>query len=534
MSFIEHLKERIALRKFSEQEIFHFLRESFIVNGELLYVGKLLKNAAEKYGDDEALIGQDRTLNYKEFYFRSVLLSEHLKKQGVKPRDRVLLYCENSLEFYLFYFAIWQIGAVVAPINLFLHERELAHVINDAQPAAICTTTKLAQNLENLVKSGAVAHLPAVLTQETINWNLPTPALFKNIHPNFRVIALKPDEMCLLLYTSGTTGVPKGVMLSSRNVLTNSLQAYARLKTISPERERFFAVLPLFHVFAQNSCLWLPVMSGSSVIVVSRIDRSLILEGLKKKPTLFFGFPALYGLLCLMRNAPLDSVKLFVSGADALPDKIRAAFGMIYGRKICSGYGLTEASPVVAINQVNQEAATNFVGHPMVGLECDIRDENEKSLAQGQVGSLWIKGDNIMLGYYNASEATAKILKNGWLNTGDLAQLDEQGNIVIQGRLKDLIIHKGFNIYPQEVENVLLMHPAVFKAAVIGKDEVASGQVPVAFVAVKVKDADMEEILRQFCSANLASYKIPRKIICVDDLPMNAAGKVDKKQLSNL
>lgn len=535
MKVIQQLKERVALLTVSEQGLFDSLKQSFTnTSGDLLYVGKLLKRAAEKFGDDTALIGADRTLTYKEYYCRAVALSESLKKQGVQPRDRVLLYYENSLEFYLFYCAIWQIGAVVVPVNLFLHERELAHVINDAQPTAICTSTKLKVQLESLVSSGKMAALPPVLTEEAIDWKMPTPAHFKDIHPDFRAISLLPDEMCLMLYTSGTTGVPKGVMLSSSNIMTNTMQAFSRLKMLTSDRERFLAVLPLFHVFAQNTCLWLPLMTGSQVIVVQKIDRNVILEGLKKKPTIFVGFPALYGLLCLMKTAPLDSVKLFVSGADAMPDKIRAAFGMIYGRKVCSGYGLTEASPVIAINHLNQEMASNVVGAPLSGIQCEVRDEEERSLPQGRTGSLWVKGDNVMLGYYNAPEATAQVVKDGWLNTGDLAQFDAEGNIVIQGRMKDLIIHKGFNIYPQEVENILLTHPAVFKAAVVGRDEVSSGQVPIAFVAVKGNSEDLEEKLRQFCNAHLAAYKVPRKFICVDDLPMNASGKVDKKQLNTL
>ena len=221
-----------------------------------------------------------------------------------------------------------------------------------------------------------------------------------------------------------------------------------------------------------------------------------------------------------------------MSGADALPDKIRAGFAMIYGRRICSGYGLTETSPVVAINSENEERPTNEVGRPVCGLEMQLRGENGELVEQGSVGTLWLKGGNIMLGYYRSPEATSQILVDGWLNTGDLVSLDAQGRIAIRGRSKDLIIHKGFNIYPQEIENVLLKHPSVFKAAVIGKAEDMSGQVPVAYVAVRSADHKMtEEGLRKLCNEYLAAYKMPRQIICLEDLPMNATGKVDKKQL---
>jgi long-chain acyl-CoA synthetase len=277
----------------------------------------------------------------------------------------------------------------------------------------------------------------------------------------------------------------------------------------------------------------LPTILGGTVIIVPKIDRKLILDGLRKKPTVFLGFPALYGLLCLMKTAPLETIKFFVSGADMLPDKIRAAFSIVYGRKICSGYGLTESSPVIAINYLNAEHPTDVVGYPLEGIECEIRNETEQKVSHDKVGTLWVKGGNVMMGYYKAPEATEKTLKNGWLNTGDLATLSSKGILAITGRSKDLIIHKGFNIYPAEIENVLMQHPAVSRAAVIGHDDAAAGQVPIAFIATKTNDSTLEADLRIWCTSNLAAYKIPRKFICMEELPMNNTGKVDKKILRN-
>jgi long-chain acyl-CoA synthetase len=534
MGIKHQLKEIFSLldKKKCEKRIFQEIKDSFTVNGKLMFAGELLHIAYKKFTNRTALIGADRTIDYKEFYFRSVQLSLKLKEQNVAPHDRVMIIYENSIEFYIAYFAAWQVGAVAVPVNIFLHERELAHIIKDCIPSVIIASDALEHSLNNLVKDKLLDDLPTVLNSKVFDWQTPVPERVENVYPDFEIETLNPDDLCLLLYTSGTTGLPKGVMLSSRNILTNAMQAYARLAIAGKrECERFFSVLPLFHSFAQNTCIWLPLMTGSDVIIVSRIDRKFILEGLHKKPTLFFGFPALYGLLCLLRNAPLDSIRLFISGADMLPDKIRSAFATIYGRKICSGYGLTEASPVVAVNIENPRKATQVVGPAVVGLECDIRNEDGKSLSVGSVGTLWIRGDNIMQGYYNAPGATAKILQNGWLNTGDLASMDKEGNLAIIGRSKDLIIHKGFNIYPPEIENILLSHPAVYKAAVIGKEESFSGEIPVAFVAVKSAEYDIEKSLRELCSNNLASYKIPKKFVCMEDLPMNATGKVDKKQL---
>ncbi|MFH1253886.1 MAG: AMP-binding protein [bacterium] len=518
-----------------ENSIFNKIQNDFIKNGDLAYAGELLKIAYEKYPNNIALIHQNQSITYKEFYFRSIIFSRKLKASGIKPRDKVLIFSENSIAFYIAYFAVWQIGAIAVPVNIFLHSKELSYIIKDSEPVAIICSGLLKNNIEDLVTQNYLDNLPTIFTDQDIDFISPVPdesGTEAELLANFEIERLETDELCLLLYTSGTTGTPKGVMLSSRNIMTNAIQAYSRFNMMGlTDKERFFCVLPLFHVFAQNACLWLPLITGSTIIIVQKIDRKLILEGLKHQPTLFLGFPALYGLLCMMKTAPLDSVKVFVSGADMLPDKIRQAFGMVYGRKICAGYGLSEASPIVAVNYCNNSMPTHFVGRPLVGIECDIRDENGKSLPRGTVGNLWIRGGNIMIGYYKSTASTAKVMDGRWLNTGDLGLVDSRGYLAISGRVKDIIIHKGFNIYPAEIENVLLRHPDVFKAAVVGQEDSDSGQIPVAFVAIKSKNNGIEASLRSLCSNNLAAYKIPRKFVCVEDLPMNSTGKVDKKQL---
>jgi long-chain acyl-CoA synthetase len=528
MGLINKMKT-LLFRKGTRNEALFFksAKEKFFIDGKALSVGQFFRRAVDLHRWSVALIDKDKNITYHELWFRALSIAKLLDQNGVKCRDKVLVYCENSVEFYIFYYATWLRGAVTIPVNTFLHEKELAHVIRDAAPKCILTQTKFEPVLAKILDNELVSSLPPRITEKAINWE----SFHSGVEDIFVNDNLDPDELALLLYTSGTSGVPKGVMLSSKNIITNAIQDYARLRLFSCEKECFFAVLPLFHVFAQNTCVWLPLMTGSSVIVVHKIERQNIIEGLLKKPTIFFGFPALFGLLCLMKNAPISSIKIFVSGADAMPDKVRAAFAMIYGRKICSGYGLTEASPVIAINHDDENAPTDGVGRPLYGITCDIRDEEGKSLPIDSIGSLWVKGDNIMLGYFNAPHETERVLKDGWLNTGDLASISREGELAIRGRTKDIIIHKGFNIYPQEVENVLMLHPAVTKVAVVGKAEAVSGQVPIAFVATREDKVEIEKSLKKLCMDNLAAYKIPRKIICLDDLPMSPSGKVDKKRL---
>jgi long-chain acyl-CoA synthetase len=517
------------MQRLSEECLFDQLKASLTIDDKPLCASALLARAYRRFPRQEAVVAAHQAVTYQELYFRSILLSRYLQSRGLKAHDRVVLYYENSLEFYVAYFAIWQIGCVVVPFNIFLHDKELVHVINDAKPSAAIASQSLMPNLVRVMSLGVENTALPVWGQEVFDWQTPYD---ERVCEAFVPCSLEGDAMCALLYTSGTTGLPRGVMLSSQNVIINALQCFARFMYAGmSHNETFFCVLPLFHVFAQNTCLWLPVMIGARVIVVAKIDRKLILEGLEKEPTVFLGFPALYGLLCMMKTAPLQTIKLFVSGADMLPDKIRLLFAQIYGRKICAGYGLSEASPVVAVDLDNADDATQIVGEPFVGLACSIRDDEGNELPVGTVGTLWLKGGNVMLGYHNAPEATNKVLVNGWLNTGDLGMLDRFGRLAISGRVKDIIIHKGFNIYPAEIENILLTHPAVFKAAVIGYDEEMAGQVPIAYVAVKTIDAALEKNLRILCAQNLAAYKIPRQFICLDDLPMNATGKVDKKKL---
>ncbi|MFA6262837.1 MAG: AMP-binding protein [Candidatus Babeliales bacterium] len=515
----------------NESRIFQTYKEIFSDNGKLMYAGMLLKRAYELFHDNVALEASDRTVTYRELFYRTLCLGETLKRHGVKPRDKVALLYENSPEFFVAYFAIWQCGAVVVPLNTFLHPKELAYIINDAAPSVLIVSPTHKKSCDAL-SAEAVATMPMILSNEIFDWQTPVPECIDDVARHFEICELDLDELCALLYTSGTTGTPKGVMLSSRNVMTNALQDYTRFTLLGmATHERFFCVLPLFHVFAQNTCLWLPMMVGATVIIVTRIERSLILDGLRKKPTLFFGMPALYGLLCLMKKAPLDSVKMFISGADMLPAKISSLFSIVYGRKISPGYGLSEAAPVVAVNHENYNSSTIVVGLPVVGLSCEIRDDAGTVCEPDTIGTLWLKGDNVMLGYYQAPHLTQQVLVDGWLNTGDLASIDTSGRLAIHGRTKDVIIHKGFNIYPAEVENVLLMHPSVFRAAVIGNSDPLTGQIPVAFVAAKVRDEKLEKDLRALCVRNLAAYKIPRTFVCCDDLPVNATGKVDKKQL---
>lgn len=516
------LKKMIGRSVQGERDYFDSLRESIKVNGKILSLNALLERSNRLFPDNVAIIWQDKKITYKELYYRACLLSKKLIENGVRPQDRVLLFFENSLEFYIGYFGIVQTGAVIAPLNTFLHESELTHILNDAKPKLIVTHSSHIELFNKLETDKTVV----LITENDMDTQSPVPHAL----PAFTPHSLEPDEMAALLYTSGTTGMPKGVMLSSKNIMTNVLQGMARFSM--EEHEVMFGVLPLFHSFSQSTCVWASLFSGCSVIIVPKIERRYILEALDHNPTVILGVPALFGLMCLLKTAPFPHVKYFISGGDALPDKIRSAFALVYRRKLCNGYGLTEATPMVSADLEDVTEPTSCIGRPLVDIEIAIVNDEGKHLEQGKIGQLIIKGDNVMLGYYNAPDTTAATIKDGWLYTGDLAYIDENGKIVITGRIKDLIIHKGFNIYPQEIENVILTHPNVIRVGVVGKPNESTGEVPVAFVQLRVHEEDMEKKLKDLCTKFLAVYKIPREFfVTTENLPATTTGKVDKKAL---
>ena len=275
------------------------------------------------------------------------------------------------------------------------------------------------------------------------------------------------------------------------------------------------------------------MVAGATAIIVPKIDRRSLMKGISHKPTLIVAVPALYGLFCMLRKLKFGSVKYFIAGGDALSDKIRAMFALVYGRKIGNGYGLTETSPFVSVDFDDYTKPTNTIGKPFPGIRYAIRDKEGTDLPQGQIGILWLAGDNIMKGYYKAPEATAEVIKDGWLNTGDLGYLTKDGKVVLAGRERDLISNKGLKIYPQEVENVILSYPSVLQVGVIGvKDN--DDEIPIAYIGTKEPDEKHDELikaLRNLCQRNLAAYKVPRQFYIRRSLPVTTTGKVDKKVL---
>jgi long-chain acyl-CoA synthetase len=487
-------------------------------HGTSMYAGQLLYRAAQLSPHHTALICGNESITYHNLFLETTAVSSFLIEKGVQPQQRILILYENSIHFYRAYYGAWQTGAVVVPLNIFLHEKEIEHIIQDAQPSAIIASQ------QQLKKLSQIINLPLTLTEQEMDQ-----IIQHKTDPSFVPHQLDADELSAILYTSGTTGRPKGVMLSSRNILTNSIQVAALFNTSN--KDRAYAALPLFHAYMQNTCVWTSFLLCATTIIIPTIDRAALKQGLAHNPTVILAIPALYGLFSLFKDVSFPSVRYFISGGDALPDKIRMAFELVYRRKLCNGYGMTETAPFIAVDLDDGNEATNTVGYPCYGLEYEIRNENNIPVNPDTIGTLWVKGDNVMLGYYNSSEVTAQVLQNGWLNTGDLATSTKNNKIIICGRAKDLIVNKGVKIYPQEVENILMTAPSVTAAAVIGIPHSHNESIVVAYVATSQKDPNLVKTLQDLCHHNLAPYKVPRFIIVRKELPTTTTGKIDKKSL---
>jgi long-chain acyl-CoA synthetase len=508
----------------TEKQRFEKLYGSFSPDGKLIHAYELLKRAAHLWPQRTMVICDTESLTYREVYLRSKLLGHKLRESGVRQNERVIIYYENSVAFYVAYFAVWQAGGTVVPLNVFLNEKELYRIIHDAKPKAIIVST----NLRDKLLQYADGPLPEVVDYIDMTSPLPKNDPFDS-EEEFQ--QLSSEDIVAILYTSGTTGFPKGVMLSSKNIVTNTIQGASSFDFA--KNERVFCPLPLFHSLPQSVCVWAIMIVGATAIIVPKIDRRSIIKGIEQKPTIIIAVPAIFGLFCMLRNLKFSHVKYFVAGGDALSDKIRGLFALIYGRKIANGYGLTETSPFVSVDLDDYTKPTSCIGKPLSGISYVIKDEQGTILPQGKIGVLWVTGDNIMKGYYEAPDATAQILEKGWLNTGDLGYITTEGKIVLVGRERDLISNKGLKIYPQEVENILSSYHQVLQVGVIGMKK-QEEEIPVAFIGTKEPDAHHEELikaLRSLCQRNLAPYKVPRQFYILRELPVTSTGKVNKKEL---
>jgi len=497
---------------------------------------EVLERNAKDFKNKPAYFIDDRKVTWDEVKKKVDTFARTLELLGVKREEKVPIYVANSLEFVIAYLGIQKIGAVPVPINTFLKEDEVAFIINDIEGRLLIASAKLACNIKTIRTKTPVEKIiwEGVYTnidEENISFD----EILANYEAHESIELPKLEDLSVIIYTSGTTGKPKGAMLTYKNIFSNIL-GVNEIVNIT-HKDRFIAYLPMFHSFTMTVNILLPLYSASPVVIVRSIMpfSNIIKQTLLKRVTIFTGVPDVYSALSRAK-LPFyfhwfNKIRFFISGAAPLPGEVLNRFKKKFKKApLLEGYGLSETSPVVAVNRPELQKPGS-VGPAIPGVEVKIVDEDLMEVPLGEPGEIIVKGDNVMKGYYKREEATAETIINGWLLTGDIGKMDEDGYIYILDRKKDLIISRGVNIYPREIEEVCLKFPGIKECAVVGKKDENHGEIPVAFIEPEENaEIDIKE-LKKFLKKHLANYKLPREIYIVDNLPKNATGKVLKRVL---
>ncbi len=502
-------------------------------------LGQMLAQTAAHYPDKTAIIFRDNGTTYAEFDRRANQVANALIALGIAPGDRVALLMHNLPLFMEAYYGILKAGASVVPMNVLYKVGEVEYILKDSGAKAIMSFRSDAAPYYKVAVAAAanapeLQHVILATPEETpgtLAWastigNAPTTP------PN---VTVNPEDVAVICYTSGTTGRPKGAMLTHRNLLSNCEQCMMVPAITTRPDDVVWLALPLFHIYAMNVGMNLAVMNGASMALIERFEPVSSLEVIQKyKCTVLYGAPPMFvawAQLPNIRDYDVSSLRYVASGAAALPVRVLEAFQGLSGVPISEGYGLSEASPVVTTNAAAPETRPGTVGFPLPGVEVKIVDTAGNEVPRGEMGELICRGANIMKGYWHQPEATAEALQDGWLHTGDLAVMDAEGYISIVDRKKDMINVSGYNVYPREVEEVLFRHPAVADAAVVQYPDPYQGESVMAYVVLKQGQQATEQELMDYCRNEIATFKCPRKIVFRDELPKNNTGKVLRREL---
>lgn len=511
----------------------------------MLNLATLLEESARTFPDRLALVQDEVQLSYAELDRFANQVAHLLRWRGVKPGERVALACPNRWEFPAIYFGILKAGAVVVPLNTLLKAGEFEYYLQDSQAVAFfCFEGGQGLTL------GEEAKIAFDATQQCrdfiiIGDSLPlsgdrfTQAI-RQQPADFDSASTLESDTAVILYTSGTTGRAKGAELTHSNLVLNALGSVQLFNSSVERPDRHLVTLPLFHTFGSTVQMNAGFALGATLVLVPRFDAKLAISLMQKYAITFFaGVPTMYWALLNALDDSVDlallrkNLRMAVSGGASLPVQIIEDFARRFGVNILEGYGLSETSPVATFNHPGRVNKVGSIGQPIWGVEVRLVDITGKTITgSDQVGELAVRGHNVMKGYLNRPEATAEVLENGWFRTGDLARRDADGFYFIVDRSKDVIIRGGFNVYPREVEELMIRHPAVSFVAVIGVPHPSLGEEIKAVVVLKdLDDPVTEEELIAWTKERLAAFKYPRIVEFVERLPMTSTGKVLKRLL---
>jgi len=499
---------------------------------------ELITFHGKKRKNKVALLLNDEKITFGEIKKSADKLAAYLSEQGVKEGDRVALFLRNSAEFIYAIFAVSKLGATLVPINTFLKSEELSYILEDSG-STVLIASAIHDKVVNSSKASALCRFilwegeESVVGEQHLHF-AEALKITNEVLDNSKTL----EDTAVLIYTSGTTGKPKGAMLSNKNVLSN---ADSGRRTINVKaRDRGIVFLPMFHSFTFSIGVMLPLYAGASIVIIQSIQpfSNIFKQTLTKRVTLFFGIPDVYNALAKAKLPWyfmwFNRIRAFISGAAALQPKTLDAMAKKFKRAtLLEGYGLSEASPAVCMNTFKKQKAGS-VGTALHGYEMKIVDEEMNEVHRGTIGDIIVRGDNVMQGYLDRPEATDETIVNGWLLTGDMGYMDDEGFLFIVDRKKDLIISKGINIYPRELEEVIDAFEGVGASAVIGIQDEKSGEVPIVYIELQDDVEALDETgLKKYMREHMANYKIPKKIHVIKELPKNATGKVLKRILKD-
>jgi long-chain acyl-CoA synthetase len=490
-------------------------------------LARILTEAAERFGDRPAYKLDDTVLPWRAVEEASARVAGLLRAQGLRPGDSVGIMLPNVPYFPVVYYGVLRAGGVVVPMNVLLKAREVAFYLDDPGAGFVFAWHQFADEARKGAEQ-AGAHVVEV-----------APGAFEQqldgAEPWHGLAGRARDDTAVVLYTSGTTGTPKGAELTHGNLYDNARVSNDTLFTLA-EDDVLLGALPLFHSFGQTVCMNCSGLAGACLAMIPRFDPGKALEIIERdKVTLFAGVPTMYS--AMLHHPERDRydvscLKLCVSGGAAMPEEVMRAFERTFGCKILEGYGLSETSPVASFNHPDRERKAGSIGTPIDGVEMRVVDESDGDVAQGEVGEIVIRGHNVMKGYLKRPEATEEAMRGGWFHTGDMARIDEDGYFFIVDRKKDMIIRGGYNVYPREIEEVLYTHPAVAEAAVVGVPHAELGEEVGACVALKRDEKASPQELQAFVKEQVAAYKYPRHVWFVEELPKGPTGKILKREIS--
>jgi long-chain acyl-CoA synthetase len=515
-------------------------------------LASIVEQHARRRPDRLAVVFDGTRLTYGALNAWANQIAGGLAASGFGPGDNIALLCPNCPYFPAAYFGILKTGATVVPLNVLLKPREIAYHLRDSDAKALLCFEGTQELPMAEAAKAATAVVPScsrfiVLPREgsAAFANDPDVVTLARLTANqlatFETSPTAPDDTAVILYTSGTTGQPKGAELTHLNMVMNAMVSAELCVTSHDENgeHRTAVTLPLFHATAQTVQMNAFLHLGGALVLLPRFDPGALLAAMvKERVTHWIGVPTMYwSVLQYVREKKMDvsslagTLKLANSGGAPMPVELMKAFQQTFGVRIVEGYGLSETAPVACFNHLDRPSKPGTVGQPLFSVEVRCVDEKDEPVPAGQPGEVVIRGHNIMKGYYKRPEDTAEAMRNGWFHTGDIGILDEEGYLCIVDRKKDMILRGGFNVYPRELEEVLLTHPAVSLAAVIGVPDERLGEEVKAFVVKKPSTELTEDQLRAWCKEQFAAYKYPRLIEFRTELPTTATGKILKREL---